>query len=103
MITIDTGKERFYDVVKRGETTKLAVGSRQIFIGEIHKFLAVFICTNVFTILLVIIMGVSLSVHRTSVHHILGHTARPPGHLCSANGLPGQGHHTAERDVRSLS
>lgn len=54
----DTERERFYDQIKRGETTKLTIGRRQVFVGEIGKFLANFICTNIFTILLIVIMAV---------------------------------------------
>lgn len=59
MRTDDTERERFYDQIKRGETTKLTIGARQVFVGELGKFLANFICTNVFTILLIVLMAVS--------------------------------------------
>ena len=58
MKTEDTERERFYNVIKRGETTKLTIGNRQVFVGELSKFLANFICTNIFTILLIVIMAV---------------------------------------------
>jgi len=54
----DTDRERFCDQIKRGETTKLTLGKRQVFVGEIGKFLANFICTNLFTILLIVLMAV---------------------------------------------
>jgi len=58
MRTDSNEREHFYDQIKRGETTKLSLGRRQVFVGEISKFLANFICTNVFTILLIVIMAV---------------------------------------------
>lgn len=58
MLTADNERERFYNVIKRGETTKLTLGNRQVFVGELNKFLANFISINVFTVLLIVIMAV---------------------------------------------
>lgn len=52
-------RERFCDQVRRGETTKLSIGERQVFVGELGKFLANFLSTNVLTILLIVLMAVS--------------------------------------------
>jgi len=52
-------REHFYDTIKRGETTKVSIGKRQVFVGEFSKFLANFIATNVLTILLIVLMAVS--------------------------------------------
>ena len=54
----DAEKQRFYNIIRKGETTKLAIGNRQVFVGEISKFLANFISTNVFTVCLIVIMAV---------------------------------------------
>ena len=77
MNTVESERERFYNVVKRGETTKLVLGKRHIFVGEFGKFLANFICTNAFTICLLIIMAVSLLVYRTNIRYIYRYTIGP--------------------------
>ena len=51
-------KSYAYDLVKRRETTKLVLGRKYIFIGDLSYFLANFFATNICTLTIIVVMGV---------------------------------------------